>query len=287
MTDTTAPMRELALALPDALHDEAVAALDALGFSGFVQEDDRLVGYVEDARWTAEMRQGVAAWLASKAAGDVPEGVVVAPRNWNAEVEAKLGAVLAPPFLVRPSWAPRPAGSEGLEELVIEPKMSFGTGYHESTRLVLGLLPGVVRAGDRVLDAGTGTGILAIAAVRLGAASALAFDIDGWAEENAAENVDRNGANGRVEVRIGDIDVVPETGFDVVLANIHREVLTAMMADLAARTRPGGALVLAGLLTTDADAMRALAAAHGFEETEARTENAWWAWAGRKTGAGV
>ncbi len=287
MTDTTAPMRELPLALPDALHDEAVAALDALGFSGFVQEDDRLVGYVEDARWTPEMRQGVAAWLASKAAGALPEGAVVAPRNWNAEVEAKLGAVLAPPFLVRPSWAPRPEGSEGLEELVIEPKMSFGTGYHESTRLVLGLLPGVVRAGDRVLDAGTGTGILAIAAVRLGAASALAFDIDGWAEENAAENVDRNGTNGRVEVRIGDIDVVPETGFDVVLANIHREVLTTMMADLAARTRPGGALVLAGLLTTDADAMRALTAAHGFEETESRTENAWWAWAGRKTGAGV
>ena len=133
-----------------------------------------------------------------------------------------------------------------------------------------------------MLDAGTGTGILAIAAVRLGAASALAFDIDAWAEENAAENVARNGAEGRVEVRIGDLDVVPETGFDVVLANIHREVLVEMMAGLVARVRPGGHLVLAGLLATDAEAMRAVTAAHGMAETDTRTEGAWWAWAGRR-----
>ena len=284
MTDTSAPMRELALDLPDALHDEAVAALDALGFAGFVETDDRLTGYIEEARWTEDVQAAVGAWLGAKGLGEAPEGVVVAPRNWNAEVEAQLGAVLAPPFLVRPSWAPRPDGTDHLDELVIEPKMSFGTGYHESTRLVLGLLPGAVRAGDRVLDAGTGTGILAIAAIHLGAAHAIAFDIDRWAEENAAENVARNGADGRIEVRSGDIDCVPEDGFDVVVANIHREVLTAMMPDLTARTRPGGALVLAGLLTTDAEAMRALTAAHGFEETESRTENAWWAWAGRLTG---
>lgn len=282
MADTSAPMRELALALPDALHDEAVAALDALGFDGFLQNDDRLTAYIEEARWTEAVREQTAAWLAAHDAA-LPEGTVVAPRNWNAEVEARLGAVVAPPFVVRPSWAPRPEGTDGFEDLIVEPKMSFGTGYHESTRLVLGLLPGVVSDGDRVLDAGTGTGILAIAAVRLGAASAIAFDIDAWAEENAAENVERNGVAGRVEVRIGDLDVVPETDFDVVLANIHREVLVEMMPGLVAHTRAGGRLVLAGLLTTDAEAMRALTAAHGFEETEARTEGQWWAWAGRRT----
>lgn len=281
MADTAAPMRELALALPDALHDEAVATLDALGFDGFLQDADRLTAYIEDARYTADVREAARAWLAGHDAA-LPEGTVVAPRNWNAEVEARLGAVVAPPFVVRPSWAPRPEGTDGFEELVIEPKMSFGTGYHESTRLVLGLLPGVVEAGDRVLDAGTGTGILALAALRLGADAAVAFDIDAWAEENAAENVARNGAEGRVDVRIGDLDVVPETGFDVVLANIHREVLTEMMAGLVARVRPGGRLVLAGLLTTDAEAMTALTAAHGIEPLDARTEGPWWAFAGRR-----
>jgi ribosomal protein L11 methyltransferase len=204
----------------------------------------------------------------------------IADENWNAAYEATLGPVTAGPFLVRPSWASVPEGSEGRIEIVIDPKMSFGTGYHESTRLVLGLLPGIVRPGDRVLDAGCGTGILAIAALRLGAASALAFDVDAWAEENAAENFARNGVEGRAEVRIGSVEAVPETGFDVVLANIHREVLLELMSELARRVRPGGRLVLAGLLRTDADAMRAAVQQAGFTGTAEAEEGAWWAWAG-------
>lgn len=273
---------ELVLDAPDALHDVLVAELDALGATGFVQEPDRLLAYLPANVWTDALRDRVSKVVA-------PSGVsvasvrAVADENWNAAFEATIQPVAARPFVVKPSWHTLAPEHEGLTVLHIDPKMSFGTGLHESTRLVLGLLPEVVRPGDRVLDAGTGTGVLAIAALKLGAQQAIAFDIDVWAEENAGENFERNAVQERAEVRIGDLDVVPETGFDVVLANIHREVLLGMLAALASKTREGGRLVLAGLLRADAETMRAATAAAGFETLREATENDWWAWAGQKS----
>lgn len=281
------PTLELTFAVSDDLRDEAVAHLDAHGATGFLEDDGGLKAYVPDGPGADALQQAAQAWLA---AHGLPGAVAVRridDENWNAAYEATLHAVAVPPFLVRPSWAAVPAGSEALTELVIDPKMSFGTGYHESTRLVLGLLPRLVRPGDRVLDAGCGTGILALAALKLGAGAAVAFDVDPWAEENAAENFARNGAEGRAEVRIGSIEVVPETGFDLVLANIHREVLLDLLPELARRTRTGGRLVLAGLLRTDADAMRAAVEAAGFQTIAEAEEGAWWAWAGRKGEGGA
>jgi len=277
---------ELALDAPEALHDVLVAELDALGATGFVQEADRLLAYLPAEAWTDALRRRIdEALAAAGVAASVIEAAsvrAVADENWNAAFEATIQPVAAPPFVVKPSWHGLGSEHAGLTVLHIDPKMSFGTGLHESTRLVLGLLPDVVRAGDRVLDAGTGTGVLAIAALKLGAAAALAFDIDVWAEENAGENFARNAVEERAEVRIGDLGVVPETGFDVVLANIHREVLLGMLADLASKTRLGGRLVLAGLLRADAETMRAATAAAGFATLREATENDWWAWSGQK-----
>ena len=272
---------ELALPVPPDLRGWAVADLAAWGFDGFVEDDDALRAYIAAPAFDGALRARLDGWLracglpADYATTEIP------PTNWNAAFEASVPPIAVPPFLVRPSW--RTAGPEhaGLTDLVVDPKMSFGTGQHESTRLVLGLLPDLVRPGDRVLDAGTGTGILAIAALKLGAASALAFDVDEWAESNARENFDRNGVGDRAEVRIGAVEVVPETGFDLVVANIHREVLLDLLPALRARLRPGGTLALAGLLRADADAMREATTAAGFAPLEEATEGAWWAWAGR------
>jgi len=158
--------------------------------------------------------------------------------------------------------------------------MSFGTGYHESTRLVLRFLPGLVggdaSSGERVLDAGTGTGVLAIAALKLGAASAIGFDIDPWAQTNATENALLNGVADRFEVREGSLDAVPETGFDLVLANINRNALLGLMPTFAAKLAPEGRLVLAGLLRTDRDVMLAAVRAAGLAVYDEATENEWW-----------
>ncbi len=276
------PTLELTLAVPDALRPELVAHLDAHGATGFLEEDAALKAYAPEGDTGQALVVAAHAWLAAHGLAPTATVQTIPDENWNAAYEATLRALVVPPFLVRPSWAEVPPGTDGLIELVIDPKMSFGTGYHESTRLVLGMLPPLVAEGDRVLDAGCGTGILALAALKLGAASALAFDIDEWAEENAAENFARNGADGRAEVRIGSIEVVPETGFDVVLANIHREVLLDLLPALAARVRLGGHLALAGLLRTDADTMRAAVHEIGFETTQEAEEGAWWAWTGRR-----
>jgi ribosomal protein L11 methyltransferase len=162
--------------------------------------------------------------------------------------------------------------------LEIDPKMSFGTGYHESTRLMLRFLPDLIRGNERVLDAGTGTGILAIAAVYLGAGSVIAFDISTWADENARENSALNAVADRIEVRQGAIDdVVPERGFDLILANIERDPLIELLPAFADKLADGGRVALAGLTQDDESPMRAALAEHGFAIERETRENEWWA----------
>jgi ribosomal protein L11 methyltransferase len=147
---------------------------------------------------------------------------------------------------------------------------------HESTRLVLRFLPALVRGGERVLDAGTGTGVLAIAALKLGADSAVGFDIDPWAQVNAVENALLNGVGDRFEVREGSLDTVPEDGFDLVLANINRNALLGMLPGLAAKLADGGRLVLAGLLQTDRETMREAIRDAGLALYDEAAEGEWW-----------
>ncbi|MBM3460451.1 MAG: methyltransferase domain-containing protein [Armatimonadetes bacterium] len=149
-------------------------------------------------------------------------------------------------IVVGPPWAGMTAGPDGIV-IVIEPKMAFGTGWHESTRLALQALERVVRPGDRVLDLGTGSGVLSIAAAKLGA-RCLAVDIDPVALDNARENLALNGVADRVEVVCGSLDAVREAGFDGIVANIQTNVLVPLLGDLRGRLRRGGRLLLSGIL---------------------------------------
>jgi ribosomal protein L11 methyltransferase len=266
----------LTIDVEDDLQELLIAELADLDFEAFEQEEDRLTAYVPAARWNDAAREHIEAWLAGHGLPAPLREEVIPAQNWNRQWEETIRPIVVGRFLVRPTWAEAPAGAEDRILLEIDPKMSFGTGYHESTRLALHFLPAVVRPGDRVLDAGTGTGILAIAALKLGAATAIAFDIDEWAQENAVENFYLNGVADRVTFREGSIDVVPETGFDVILANIHLSVLLEMLPAFAARLRPGGRLLLAGLLRQDRDRI-CTAAAHGFTLALEDAENEWWA----------
>ncbi|QXD16696.1 50S ribosomal protein L11 methyltransferase [Rhodocaloribacter litoris] len=273
---------ELTLYVEEPLQEWLIAFLEDLDFDAFLQEDHRLKAYLPAARWNDVARERIEQWLLAHGL-DVPiEEQLIEPQDWNAQWERSLRPVAVGPFLIRPTWTETPPEHADKIVLEIDPKMSFGTGYHESTRLVLRVLPSLIRGGERVLDAGTGTGILAIAAVRLGAAGALAFDIDPWAAENAAENFARNGVADRIAFREGSLEVVPESGFDLVLANINRNVLLDLLPGFAEKTRPGGRIVLAGLLTSDRDRM--LEAAARMERAtrpaltplHEATEGEWW-----------
>ncbi|MEZ4699620.1 MAG: 50S ribosomal protein L11 methyltransferase [Rhodothermales bacterium] len=269
---------ELSFTAPAETQERLIAELDARGFVAFLQDDgDGLKAYVPATAWGDDPREHLTAWLRDAGIAQPHEERSIPQQDWNTPWEASIEPVAAGPFIVRASWHPPMASERHPIELVIDPKMSFGTGHHESTRLVLGMAPSFIRPGMRVLDAGTGTGILGIAALKLGAAEVIAFDNDPWIEENAKENVQNNGGADAIAVRIGGLEVIPETGFDVVLANINKNVLIAYMPELAARLKPGGTLALAGLLLTDRDEMLDHAARNGLTVAGEARENTWWA----------
>lgn len=270
---------ELVLRADEQRHEFLIGALTALGFERFWQEERRLRAYTPADGWSTPRQAQVEERLRAL---EVEGPLVFQPveeKNWNVFWEQGLVPVTAGPFLIKPTWADAPAGYDARFVLEIDPKMSFGTGHHASTRLALRLLADTVRGGgERVLDAGTGTAILSIAALRLGAASALAFDTDARVQENAAENVRRNGVAEQVELRTGTLaDVVPETGFDLILANINRNALSQMMPSFREKLTPGGRAVLGGLLLSDRAPLLKRAAACGLSLDEEQTEDEWWA----------
>lgn len=264
----------LTLPAPDD-REPLVADLADLGFDAFEETDDALVAYMPAPRWDGPTREAVAGLLRERGLDEAAlEAAVVPDQDWNAAWEASLRPVEAGPFVVAPSWAEAPAGLDPALVLRIDPKMAFGTGYHETTRICLRLLPDAVPPGGRVLDVGTGTGVLAIAALRLGAASAVGVDVDPWSVTNGRENAERNGVEARLEVREGSLEAVPEGGFDLVVANIIRSILEPLLPTIAEKA--AGPVVLSGLLATERDrtveALRGL----GFGLEAEAAENEWW-----------
>ena len=267
----------LAAAAPREQRDALVARLAEAGFTAFEDTPHAVVAYA--AVGTVD-RGATAEALRLAGASDAAE-TTLADQNWNADWEATIQPTRVGNYVVAPTWADLPPDLAALTVLRVDPKMAFGTGYHESTRLALRLLEGRVPRGGRVLDVGAGTGVLALAALKTGAASAIGVDIDPWSVGNARENADLNGVADRFENRLGSIDEVPETGFDLVVANILRSILVPMTPDLASRLAPGGTLVLAGILVAERSEMLAATEAAGLRLADEATENEWWACAVR------
>jgi ribosomal protein L11 methyltransferase len=214
------------------------------------------------------------------AADGYPGALTVRPlaaKNWNAVWEETLSPVRAGPFLVCPTSAdlqPEPADTTVLR---IDPQMSFGTGHHATTRLALRLLADAVEPEGRVLDVGTGAGILAIGACRAGATAALGVDTNPEAVRNARENVRKNEVEDCVTVQKGSVDVVPEARYDMVAANITRRVLLNLMPDLVSHLAADGTLLLSGVLVADRTSVSDAVSTYGMRPDEEETEDGWWA----------
>ena len=176
--------------------------------------------------------------------------------------------------VVVPTWIDEgiPAG-----KLVVrlDPGQAFGTGHHETSRLCLLALEDHVRPGCNFLDLGTGSGILAISAVLLGAGRGTALDIDPAAAEIARQNVAANGVAGAIAVRPGVLDLDHEQTYDLVVANIFADPLIALAPAFARVVRPGGVLILSGVIATDAARVSAAMTAAGFERLALRHERDW------------
>lgn len=204
----------------------------------------------------------------------VPEATVrqLAEADWADAWKAHYTPQHIGPFLVVPSWT---AVEAAPGELVIglDPGMAFGTGLHPTTRLCLVALAELVRPGDQVLDVGTGSGILAIAAGRLGAGRLVGLDIDARAVATAADNAARNDV--ALTPFAGTLEELPAATFDGLVANLLAGILCDLAPGLFARTRPGGWLVASGVLAEQAADVDAAFVAAGFQPALVRASGDW------------
>jgi ribosomal protein L11 methyltransferase len=264
-----------------------------------------------DVRTPADRRELLGAWLVARTGQTVEEradGTLVAfapdehaagvlieelERATDAPVETESHRVEAADWSTRwregltarqlgrltivPSWLPEASDPDPLT-IVLDPETAFGSGEHGSTRAALVLLGRLLRAGDRVLDLGSGSGILTIAAVKLGAASAIGIEFDPEANEVAARNAARNGVSERIEFLEGDAGVLaPLVGpVDFILSNILRSVNTMLLPVIAATLRPGGVGVFSGMEQQEAEEFRRSLRDHGFAVVQETLDAGWW-----------
>ncbi|MCX8010223.1 MAG: 50S ribosomal protein L11 methyltransferase [Ignavibacteria bacterium] len=196
-------------------------------------------------------------------------------KNWNEEWEKSLEPIkVTDRTVIKPSFKSYQASTDEIV-ITIDPKMSFGTGYHQTTRLMIRLLEKYIMPNTVVLDVGCGTGVLSIAAVKLGAEKAFACDIDELCQENALENFQKNSVTEKVKFFLGGIKSVPEIYFDLILANINRNILIEIAADVAKRCNAGGSVILSGLLIQDEEKIIDKYSQLGFKLAERMFEDEW------------
>ena len=197
----------------------------------------------------------------------------LADKDYNEEWERQHQPVLVDGFCwVRAPFHPH--RDDVKYEIEIEPKMSFGTAHHATTYLMLSLLEQQTVQGMRVLDMGSGTGVLAILAAKKGAAYVEAIDVDEWAYRNAQENFERNGVS--VNALLGDASLLTaDKHFDLVLANINRNILLKDMESYAAVLNPGGTLMLSGFYEHDVQSLQDKAETLGLRLVQQRSRNEW------------
>lgn len=236
--------------------EHLIAELMDLGFYGFEQFDNELIAYVEKQKSNDSTRQHIEQLMTLFPGCNYQEMDEIEEQNWNAGWEKTIQPQQIGRFLVKPTWSEiQPEDNKLLLE--IDPKMAFGTGYHATTRLMLRQLSEADVEHKTVMDAGTGTGILAIASIKLGAKHAIGFDVDPWSKQNATENCFLNNVNDQIEIRFGGTEKIQKTErFNVVLANINRNVILEILEFLSDKTEPGGEIIITGLLDTDETVIR-------------------------------
>ena len=262
----------LHVACADAAQAEILTAwLADFPFESFETTADGLRAYIPSKALDA-CRAEVDALLREQ--GSAGRYELLDSENWNAAWESDYPRVEVDGRLVirAPFHAP---SADAATEVVVQPRMSFGTGHHATTWLMARAVLDLGVAGRRGLDMGSGTGVLAITAAKCGAAHVDAVDIDEWADASCRESVAANGVADRVEPLLGGIDRIAGRRYDFILANINRNVLTAQMPSYAAALTAGGDLVMSGFLEEDVERIVAAAAAEGLEHVATQSREGW------------
>lgn len=220
-----------------------IASLSAFGFDGFEEKENLLLATGQEG---AVDEEEAVSWLNEKQISF--KQTQIAEQNWNALWESNFSPVVVDDFAgVRAHFhEPNP---DVRYDLLITPKMSFGTGHHATTRQMISLMRDLPVAGSRVFDFGTGTGVLAILAAKMGAREVEAIDNDEWSIHNAAENFSANNCE-HISLHLADslYGIAPA---EIVLANINKHIILKFLPEIKALVKPGGILLLSGLLLED------------------------------------
>ena len=242
----------------DRWNDILVAYLADLDYESFQEEAPLLKAYIQEASYNGEALQKRLNDLQSEQEVVTSFEVKLIPQeNWNAQWEAQFEPVFIDEVIRIVAPFHHLGAFTGIE-IVIEPKMSFGTGHHQTTHLMCATMMEMDFQGKRVLDMGSGTGVLAILAEKRGAAEIVAIDIEAWSAENCADNALRNDCQ-HIQSIHGGIDVIPTEPFDCILANINKNVLTAQISTYVERMKSGAYLFLSGFFVSDTDELKKMA----------------------------
>ena len=250
-----------------------MAEMSELGFEAMVETETGFDTYLIEEDYQQDMLQDLVERY-SEAAGFSFEVSKVAKKNWNEDWEKNYDPIVVDQqIMVRASFHPK--ATEFTYDIVINPKMSFGTGHHATTYLMLRILMGLDLAGKSVMDAGCGTGILAIMAGLRGAKRIDAFDIETWCVENSVENAALN-QQPHIHFYQGTITQVPLEGlYDVIIANINKNVLLEEIEQYHRFLSEGGTLLLSGFYQNDVTDLEIAAQKHGLTRIQTENKDNW------------
>ena len=248
-----------------------IAHLASFAFNGFEQETNRLTAYIEQKEFDDTLQKCIDSLQARYQL--IVEQSLIANQNWNAQWESDYKPVIVDQFCaVRASF--HAAITSVQYEIVVTPKMSFGTGHHATTYMMMKKMQDIDFNNKAVLDYGCGTGVLAIIAQRLGASHLQAVDIDTWAYENTLENLSINAVES-VQTYCGTLQEVPFRKVAILLANINRNVILDTMSSMSERLKDGGSLLCSGFLEEDIPKVSAQAAVHGLQLEDSMQRQQW------------
>ncbi len=248
-------------------------ALGEAGFETFEDTEDGIKGYVQESLFDENAMNDV---ISNFMLPDVTINANIQEaeyKNWNEEwEEAGFERININDSITIYDGN----GSASGISIGIETKQAFGTGTHETTRMIVSTLLNIDIKGKRVLDCGCGTGILGIAASKLGASEVVGYDIDEWSSENAIHNAELNGV-GNMKVMLGDASVLKsvEGKFDVVLANINRNILLADMPAFVSVMADDSLLILSGFYASDVDLLIEKASSLGLSKIDSKSDSEW------------
>ncbi|MBL0103819.1 MAG: 50S ribosomal protein L11 methyltransferase [Bacteroidetes bacterium] len=263
---------EVKFSNPRELNDIIIAYIGEIDFEMFEENESGLNAYIPASKFSEGVLQEVLSSIPDRE-NIRYEFSLVEDRNWNKEWESNFSPVtIDHDVYVR---APFHETREGFRyEIIIEPKMSFGTGHHETTELMMRLMLELDLKNKTILDMGCGSGILAILAHKMGAMQITAIDFDDWAYHNCLENCERNNAS-QIIVAKGNVSAIRLMHFDIVLANINRNVLLADMHDYVNCLRAGGLILQSGFLNDDENVLIKTAEENGLKHLKTVRKDKW------------